>query len=161
MYSSETVMINNAVTIMVVDDDKVDKMAIKRSFRSLNITNPIVEASNGIEALDYLRGENGRERLAQPVVVLLDLNMPRMGGLEFLEQVRADPLLQPTLIFVLTTSSAEEDRIHAYAKNIAGYVLKQRPGQSFVDAISVLEQYWRIIEYPIMTDDAAAALTAP
>jgi len=153
-------MTDNTVTILVVDDDKVDKMAIRRSFRSLKIANPVVEAANGVDALEHLRGTNGRDKLRQPVLVLLDLNMPRMGGIEFLQHIRADPLLQPTLVFVLTTSSANEDRARASALNVAGYVLKQRPGQSFVDAISMLEHYWRIVEFPIMADQNVAALTA-
>jgi CheY-like chemotaxis protein len=146
-------MTGSTVTILVVDDDMVDRMAIRRSFRALKIGNPVVEAGNGIEGLDRLRGSNGADKLPQPVLVLLDLNMPQMGGIEFLEEVRADPLLQPLLIFVLTTSSADEDRMRAYAKNIAGYVLKQRPGQSFVDAIGMLEHYWRIVEFPVMADE--------
>jgi CheY-like chemotaxis protein len=136
------------LTILVVYDDLVDRMAVKRSFKSLKIANPIIEACDGIEALERLRGEHGQEKVERPVLVLLDLNMPRMGGLEFLEHVRNDPVLRPTLIFVLTTSLAADDRVRAYAKNVAGYVSKQRPGRSFLDAISMLEHYWRIIELP-------------
>jgi CheY-like chemotaxis protein len=139
---------SNSVTILVVDDDRVDTMAIRRSLRELKITNPVVTARNGIEALEHLRGENGREQVRSPLV-LLDLNMPRMGGIEFLEELRRDPLLQQTLVFVMTTSSAVEDRVRAYAKNVAGYILKYRAGNSFQDAISMLENYWRIIEFPV------------
>jgi CheY-like chemotaxis protein len=80
--------------------------------------------------------------------VLLDLNMPRMGGIEFLAELRRDPDLRGTLVFVMTTSAAEDDRTRAYQKNVAGYVLKHRPGQSFLEAISMLEHYWRVIEFP-------------
>ena len=139
---------HNAVTILLVDDDEIDAMAIKRSFRDLKIANPIVQAHDGIEALDRLRGENGREKLPSPGLVLLDLNMPRMGGLEFLDELRGDPLLRRTIVFVMTTSADEEDRIRAYDKNVAGYVLKHRPGQSFLDAIGMLHHYWRVIEFP-------------
>jgi CheY-like chemotaxis protein len=136
------------VHILIVDDDKVDVMAIRRSFRELKIGNPVVEARNGIEALERLRGQNGYDKVPSPCLVLLDLNMPRMGGIEFLNELRRDPELRGTLVFVMTTSAAEEDRARAYDRNVAGYVLKHRPGQSFLEAISMLEHYWRIIEFP-------------
>ncbi len=141
-------MTARTVTILLVDDDKVDAMAVKRSFRDLKIANPVIEAHNGIEALELLRGENGREKVPGPLLILLDLNMPRMGGIEFLEELRRDPLLSSALVFVMTTSAAEEDRILAYQKNVAGYVLKNRLGQSFLEAIGMLEHYWQVIEFP-------------
>lgn len=141
-------MTSRAVTILLVDDDKVDAMALRRSFRELKITNPVIEAHDGIEALQRLRGENGHEKASEPLLILLDLNMPRMGGIEFLEQLRNDPSLRRTLVFVMTTSTAKEDRILAYDKNVAGYVLKHVSGRSFVEAIRMLEHYWRTIEFP-------------
>jgi CheY-like chemotaxis protein len=136
------------LTILLVDDDKIDVMAVRRSFRALKIANPLIEAHNGIEALEYLRGENGREKLPLPCAILLDLNMPRMGGFEFLDVLRGDEALRGTLVFVMTTSAVEEDRAVAYDKNVAGYVLKHRAGQSFLEAISALDHYWRVIEFP-------------
>jgi CheY-like chemotaxis protein len=136
------------VTILLVDDDKIDMMAIKRSFRDLKIANPVIEAQDGIVALQRLRGENGYEKVPSPYLILLDLNMPRMSGIEFLEEARNDPALRQSLIFVMTTSADEEDRMRAYDKNVAGYVLKHRLGQSFLDSISMLEHYWRVIEFP-------------
>jgi len=141
-------MLDHTVTILVVDDDKVDTMAVRRSFRDLKIANPVVEARNGIEALEHLRGQSGRAKVPSPCLVLLDLNMPRMGGIEFLEELRDDPLLRRTLVFVMTTSAAEEDRMRAYDKNVAGYVLKHSLGQSFMESISMLQFYWRVIEFP-------------
>jgi CheY-like chemotaxis protein len=149
-------MNGSSVTILVVDDDRVDTMAIRRSLRELKITNPVVAARDGIEALERLRGENGHEKLPSPLLVLLDLNMPRMGGLEFLEELRADPALRSTLVFVMTTSALAEDRTRAYAKNVAGYVLKFQQEQGFQNAILMLEHYWRIVEFP-ETGQAAAA----
>ena len=108
------------ITILVVDDDAVDVRAIKRSFWQQKITNPIVVAGDGIEALDILRGDNGQEKIASPFVVLLDLNMPRMGGVEFLEELRADPDLRRTLVFVLTTSADLDDRDKAYNEERRG-----------------------------------------
>jgi CheY-like chemotaxis protein len=139
----------DTVHILIVDDDKVDVMALKRSFRELKIANPVIEAHNGVEALDKLRGQNGYAKVPSPSLVLLDLNMPRMGGIEFLAELRRDEDLRGTLVFVMTTSAAEEDRTRAYDKNVAGYVLKHRPGQSFLEAISMLEHYWRVIEFPV------------
>lgn len=137
------------VTIVLVDDDRVDTMAIRRSFRELRIGNPIVEARNGIEALDRLRGENGQEKVTQPCLVLLDLNMPRMGGIEFLKELRDDPALHRTLVFVMTTSASVEDRINAYDKHVAGYVLKHRPGESFLESVRMLENYWQKVSFPV------------
>jgi CheY-like chemotaxis protein len=136
------------VTILLVDDDTVDAMVLKRSFRELKIANPVIEARNGIEALEHLRGQNGRERITSPCLVLLDLNMPRMDGIEFLGELRDDPSLRRVVVFVMTTSSDKEDRMRAYNKNIAGYVLKHRPGQSFLEPINMLKHFWRVIEFP-------------
>jgi len=138
------------VTILLVDDDKVDAMAVKRSFRALGIDNPVVEAHNGIEALQRLRGENGYEHVPSPYLILLDLNMPQMGGLEFLAELRGDPVLRRALVFVMTTSAADEDRMRAYEHNVAGFVLKHRPGRSFLDALTMFEQYWRVVDFPDM-----------
>ncbi len=141
-------MTGKTVTVLLVEDDKVDRMAIKRSFRDLRIANPVIEASNGIEALQRLRGENGYEQVPAPYLILLDLNMPRMGGLEFLEVLRSDPSLHRAVVFVMTTSAAEEDRIKAYDRNAAGYILKQCAGQEFLEAVSMLEHFWRIVQFP-------------
>jgi len=136
------------VTILLVEDDSVDATAVKRSFRQLRIANPLVEARNGIEALAHLRGEDGHAAIPAPCLVLLDLNMPRMDGLEFLVHLRDDPVLHSTQVIVLTTSNAEEDRIRAYEQNIAGYVLKHDSAQNFPDTIGVLAAYWRLIKFP-------------
>ena len=136
------------VNILLVEDDEVDVKAVRRAFRDLKIANPVVEAVDGIEALEILRGDNGKARLAHPYLILLDLNMPRMGGLEFLAEIRKDPELQRSVVFVMTTSAAEEDRFKAYNMNVAGYVLKHSPGHTFMEAVSMLEHYWRVIEFP-------------
>jgi CheY-like chemotaxis protein len=141
-------MQDTTVTVLLVDDDKVDTMAVRRSFQALNISNPVVEARNGIEALDRLRGRNGYDMVPRPCLIMLDLNMPRMGGIEFLEELRNDPLLRRILVFVMTTSAAPEDRMKAYDMNVAGYMLKHRPGQSFLKAIGMLQHFWRVIEFP-------------
>jgi CheY-like chemotaxis protein len=141
-------MKDRMVTILLVDDDKVDAMAVKRAFRQLKIANPVVEAHNGFEALERLRGENGHEKVPAPCLILLDLNMPRMDGIEFLSELRHDPLLRRTLVIVMTTSAAAEDRVRAYDKNVAGYILKHRSGESFLGSMTMLKDYSRMIEFP-------------
>lgn len=141
-------MTSSPVTILLVDDDKFIPIAVRHSFQQLKIANPVITAADGIEALQRLRGQNGYEKVPSPHLVLLDLYMPRMGGIEFLEDLRSDPSLCRTLVFVMTTSDLDKDRMRAYDKNVAGYVLKQRLGQTFLEAISMLEYYWRVIEFP-------------
>jgi CheY-like chemotaxis protein len=139
---------HRTITILLIDDDAIDVIAIRRSFWQLKIANPLVVARNGLEALDILRGDNSHAKLEAPYLILLDLNMPRMGGIEFLDELRRDPALRRTLVFVMTTSTADEDRERAYEKNIAGYVMKPGPGDGFAATIGALESYWRAIEFP-------------
>jgi CheY-like chemotaxis protein len=137
------------VSILLVEDDEVDVRAVQRALRDLKILNPLTVATDGIDALDILRGQNGRERLKSPYLILLDLNMPRMGGIEFLDELRRDSELTRSLVFVMTTSGDEEDRFRAYDRHVAGYMLKHSPARTFIEAISTLEHYWRIIELPL------------
>jgi len=136
------------VNILLVEDDEVDVKAVKRALRELKILNSLTVASDGIEALQLLRGENGREPLKRPFLILLDLNMPRMGGIEFLDEIRGDPALSHSLVFVMTTSEDEEDRFRAYDRHVAGYMLKHSPARTFIDAVTMLDHYWRVIELP-------------
>ncbi|MBS0354789.1 MAG: response regulator [Proteobacteria bacterium] len=136
------------VNILLIEDDEIDVKAVRRAFRDLKIANPLFQARDGIEALEMLRGTNGQTALPRPYIILLDLNMPRMGGIEFLNEIRKDPELHSSIVFVMTTSAAEEDRVKAYSLNVAGYVLKHSPGRSFLDAVSMLEHYWKIVELP-------------
>ncbi len=141
-------MSNKTVNFLVVEDDEIDIKALKRAFKELKLLNPVRFASDGIEALEILRGENGQEKIAKPYLILLDLNMPRMTGLEFLDELRDDPDHHSAIVFVMTTSAAEEDRFRAYDKNVAGYMLKSNASNSFLDALSMLEHYWRVVEFP-------------
>jgi CheY-like chemotaxis protein len=136
------------VNILLVEDDEVDVMAVKRALKDLKIANPFFRAADGIDALEMLRGENGKKKVPSPFIILLDLNMPRMGGLEFLDALRKDPDLRLSIVFVMTTSAAEEDRARAYDKCISGYVLKHSAAHSFIEAVTMLEHYWRVIEFP-------------
>jgi len=138
----------NPVNLLVVDDDMVSVMAIKRTLKKLRIVNPVHVATDGREALDFLQDcvtEDGR---LPPFLVTLDLNMPRMNGHEFLETVRDDPVLNRIVIFVLTTSDMPGDVIQAYEKNVAGYIVKDDLGNSFLKAFEMLEAYCRIVELP-------------
>lgn len=141
-------MKGNEVRILLVEDDDIDVMAAKRALRKMQVTNQVREARDGIEALEILRGSGGQEVFARPHIVLLDLNMPRMGGLEFLEEIRNDPILHDTIVFVLTTSNSDEDKCQAYAKNVAGYLLKSNIDEGFGEAVAMLDLYWQVVELP-------------
>lgn len=136
------------VNLLLVDDDEVDVQGLKRAFSKSRIANPISVARDGIEALEILRGENGHEKLAKPHLILLDLNMPRMNGIEFLETIRADEDLKGSVVFMITTSKADEDKARAYGHNVAGYIVKQDPANTFMEAVSLLEHYWKVVEFP-------------
>ncbi len=137
-------MNRNDISIMLVDDDEVDVMSVVRAFKKLNITYPLHIANNGVEALAMLRGE-GQPKVS-PNAILLDLNMPRMGGLEFLEHVRDDSELRSIAIIILTTSNDEQDRVQAYDFNVAGYIVKPVTPSSFVEAMVTFNKYWTLSE---------------
>lgn len=137
-----------SVNFLLIDDDDVDVMGLKRAIKQLKIANPVHVAGDGIEALEMLRGENGREAIPKPHLILLDLNMPRMNGIEFLEEIRKDAEFDKTIIFVLTTSNADEDRLRAYENHVAGYIVKANAERTFFEALEMLDKYWRIVEFP-------------
>lgn len=134
--------------ILLVDDDEVDVMNVQRAFRKNNILNPLYIAHNGLEALALLRGTNGEKFPSERRLVLLDLNMPRMNGLEFLREVRNDADLHALTVIVLTTSDDERDKVEAYNLNVAGYILKPVTFGAFVEAMATLNKYWAINELP-------------
>ena len=136
------------VRVLVIEDDEVDLMAIKRGFARAEIAHEIIHAKDGLAALQMLRGERGQAKVEGPLLVLLDLNLPRMNGFEFLHAVRKDAALKGLVVFVLTTSAAERDRQHAYAANVAGYIVKSDAGHGFAAAIGLLEHFWRVVELP-------------
>lgn len=134
--------------ILLVDDDAVDVMNVQRAFKRNNILNPLYVANDGLEALDLLRGAGEVRIPGERRLILLDLNMPRMNGLEFLRELRADPQLHHLTVVVLTTSDDERDKIEAYNLNVAGYILKPVTFNAFVEAMSALNKYWSINELP-------------
>ncbi|MGL6012941.1 MAG: response regulator [Shewanella oncorhynchi] len=133
------------VTILLVDDDDVDYMAVQRAMRQLRLLNPLVRARDGIEALTIL---TSLDTIKGPSLILLDLNMPRMNGFEFLERIRSDPSLSSSVVFMLTTSSTDEDRMKAYSHHVAGYMVKTDMKDGFNNIFNMLEGYWRIVELP-------------
>ena len=140
---------NRPLNMLLVEDDELDVMNVQRAFKKNNITNPLFVASNGIEALAMLRGEPGVTAVPPTRrIILLDLNMPRMGGIEFLRELRADPDLALTTVIVLTTSDEDRDKVEAYKLNVAGYILKPVTLQAFVEIMATLNKYWTVSELP-------------
>lgn len=133
---------------LIVDDDKICVMAMERAMRKLKIVNETTVCSDGRHALDYLEAEIAQHGKLPPIIVTLDLNMPRMGGIEFLDQVRANPDLSRLVVFVFTTSDTQCDVQAAYAHNVAGYIIKENPSDSLAMALSMLDTYARIVELP-------------
>ncbi len=131
-------------TILLAEDDDIDAKIVERAFRKLRIANPIIRAKDGVMALELLR--NGT--VSCPYIILLDLNMPKMGGLEMLEELRRDEKLSDSIVFVLTTSKDDEDKTAAYNQNIAGYIVKERLQNGFDELVKLLDYYWRIVELP-------------
>jgi len=134
------------VTILLVEDNDVDVEAIQRGFRKQRIANTIRVAPDGVAALELLRDPT--TPFPRPFIVLLDINMPRMNGIELLQELRRDPELRDSVVFVLTTSNADEDKVEAYRLNVAGYVLKSEVGEGFIDLVTLLDHYWRVVELP-------------
>ena len=126
------------ITLLLVDDDDVDIMSVRRALDARELDNPLVIAHDGVEALECLRGENGRDRVEPPFIILLDLNMPRMDGIEFLGELRADPNLQHSVVYVLTTSSAQKDKLQAHAHNVDGFITKGASQDVVNDVIDLL-----------------------
>lgn len=140
---------DQTIDILLVEDDSVDIMNVQRAFKKNNINNPLHIAHNGIEALEMLRGSEHVMRLnPQPKIILLDINMPKMNGIEFLKELRKDEDLQSISVFIMTTSNDDHDKFQAYHMNVAGYIVKPISFEKFVSAVSVLNSYWKLCEQP-------------
>ena len=133
---------SRVVTILLVEDDEVDVKALKWAFEKLKVANPLVIARDGVEALELMT------QLQRPYLVITDINMPRMNGIELLRKIRQNPDFSDSIVFVLTTSNDEQDKIDAYNLNVAGYMLKTDMGTSFTRAISLIDNYWKVVEFP-------------
>ena len=134
----------NLKPILLVEDDSVDAMTVKRAFKDLNVTNLLVHTLNGEEALNHLRAESN----GNPCVILLDLNMPKMNGIEFLKVAKADDVLKSIPVVVLTTSQEEQDVVESFKLSAAGYIVKPVDYKKFVEAMRTIDIYWTLSELP-------------
>jgi CheY-like chemotaxis protein len=130
--------------ILLVEDDDVDVMTVRRALGDLKVLNPLRVAGDGEEALDLLRGADA----LRPCVILLDINMPRMNGIEFLREAKADAVLRSIPVVVLTTSREEQDRIDSFDLSVAGYMIKPADYLKFVEVIRTIDMYWTLSELP-------------
>jgi CheY-like chemotaxis protein len=136
---------DHALNILLVDDDEIDVMTVRRAFAKANIANKLYVATDGVEALHLLRTDSVPP---QRRLVLLDLNMPRMSGIEVLREIRSDPELAAMTVVVLTTSNEDRDRVEAYRLNVAGYLLKPVTFHAFAEVMVTLNKYWTLMEMP-------------
>lgn len=134
----------NSRPVLLVEDDAIDAMTVRRAFRDLKVANPLVHTLNGEEALAYLNDDTKDK----PCLILLDLNMPKMNGIEFLGIAKTDPTLKKIPVVVLTTSSEERDVVQSFRLSVAGYIIKPVDYRNFVDAMRTLDLYWTLSELP-------------
>ena len=130
--------------VLVVEDDRIDTMTIKRIFNDLGIDNKLRFTQNGEEALCYLREES----MEEPCIILLDINMPRMNGVEFLKEIKKDAMLKMIPVVVLTTSGDVKDREECFSNGAAGYMIKPAEYGDFTGVIKTIDNYWTISEQP-------------
>lgn len=147
-------MESKTVNVLLVEDNEVDVEAVHRAFRKHKIANPVHIARDGVEALEILRGEGGEAVLDRPYLILLDLNLPRMNGIDFLRELRRDARLKDSIVFVLTTSQNQDDQSASYSFNVAGYIVKGNIGRDFIGLVDMLDSYWRVVEFPPPRVDA-------
>lgn len=141
--------LDKSINFMLVDDDEIDIKDMQRTFKKNNIPNPIHIATNGLDALNKLLGKNGEKKLTPtPKIIILDINMPKMNGIEFIKNIRTHKQLKSLLVFILTTSNSERDKIEAYNLNVAGYIVKPFQVSQFMEIISSLHHYWNLLEFP-------------
>jgi CheY-like chemotaxis protein len=139
----------NKVTILIIDDDDGDVLALQRAFKNLRIDHSLDRAMDGLEALQKLRGENNFQKITPPYLLIIDLNLPRLKGIDLIKQIRADKELNHAIIFVLTTSKREEDKIAAYDLNVAGYIVKETAGDdNFLALVNLVDAYCKTVDLP-------------
>jgi CheY-like chemotaxis protein len=133
-----------AKPILLVENDSVDAMTVKRALEELKVVNPLVHSNNGREALEYLKDEDNRK----PCVVLLDPDMPETNGVEFLKAVKADERLKLVPVIILTVSSEEQNIIETFNLSVGGYIVKPIDYRKFVEAVRTVALYWTLSELP-------------
>jgi CheY-like chemotaxis protein len=142
-------MVGKQIHLLHIEDDNVDRMVVQRVLKKFPVIASNYHAVNGEEALDLLRGSNGKTKLQPfPNVILLDINMPKMSGLEFLKELRSDKDLHKMATFILTTSADESDRASAHEYNVAGYIIKPVDITLFESTFKILTDYWMLCELP-------------
>jgi len=130
--------------ILLIEDDVVDVMALKRAFRDLKVLHPLHVAGNGEEALEHLQDP----KRPMPGLILLDLNMPRMNGIDLLKVLKADDRLRRIPVIVLTTSKEQSDRLETFNRGIAGYMVKGIDYPEFIEVVRTIQRYWDTSELP-------------
>ena len=130
--------------ILLAEDDVVDAMTVKRAFKEIHITNPLIIVENGEEALEYLRNPDNEK----PAIILLDLNMPKMNGIEFLKIAKKEDDLKRIPVVVLTTSKEEQDRLESFNLGVSGYMIKPVDYAQFLEIIKTIHLYWTLSELP-------------
>ena len=139
------------IPILLVEDDQVDVMTVQRAFKRNNIINPLTVVGNGLEALDYLHHRGvfaDHSAFPTPGIILMDINMPLMNGIECLKEIKADEHLRKLPVIMLTTSKEECDRVESFKLSVAGYIIKPVEFEKFVEAVKVLNLYWTLSELP-------------
>ena len=134
----------NSKSILLIEDDHVDAMTVKRALKDLRLPHELIHSADGEAALVYLRAETSKH----PGVILLDLNMPKMNGIEFLRNIKADPELQKIPVVVLTTSRNERDIVESFEFSVAGYMVKPADYKKFMEAIKIIHDYWSLSLLP-------------
>jgi CheY-like chemotaxis protein len=140
-------MTEKTIDVLVIDDDDITAEMVQRALRKLGGMFTVVAAHDGREGLEILRGSS-KQTIKRPCVILLDLNMPRMNGFEFLEAIRNDTAHKDNVIFVLTTSDADTDRSRAYHEQVAGYMIKSQVGPQFARLATLLQDYGNTVSLP-------------
>lgn len=133
---------NSSKAVLLIEDDQIDRMTIERSFRTLNIKNSLKMANNGQEGLSVLY-----EASDLPCLIILDINMPKMNGLEFLKIIKTDENYKKIPVVVLTTSNDENDKNTCYTLGVAGYIIKPINYKEFQEVIKTLNNYWNINQF--------------
>ena len=133
---------SKVVTILLVEDDEIDVKALRWAFDKLKIANPLFVAGDGVEALEMLQD------LPRPYLIITDINMPRMNGIELLRRIRENDQYRDSIVFVLTTSKRDEDLVASYDLNVAGYMLKSDVGGEFIRLVQLLDHYWCVVQFP-------------
>jgi len=128
--------------ILLVDDDEVDQMTVRRALKDIHVTNRLDIAGDGEEALAYLNDDSNQK----PGIILLDLNMPRINGIEFLTEIKKDSELKKIPVVVLTTSKEEQDKVNSFELGISGYMLKPVDYSQFVEVVRTIDLYWTLSE---------------